>query len=236
MATGLYTVNSLVSYEKSDEFVTITMDDGKVNVMSMPMMTEINQALDQAEADGAVVILTGRQGIFSAGFDLSVFRQGPERLLEMMTTGAELAGRVMAFPTPVVTACNGHAYPMGAFLMLSADIRIGAEGPYRIGMNEVAIGITVPLFAIEIAKHRLTPAYFSRAVVNAEMFSPDAAIAAGFLDRVVPEEELLDASKQSARYLCGLDMASYRATKTKAKGSTLTGLRHAIETELTLDR
>ena len=228
-------MNNLVSYEKSDEFATITMDDGKVNVMSIPMMKEINHALDQAERDRTVVILTGRQGIFSAGFDLSVFDQGPERLQEMIRTGAELAERVMAFPTPVVTACNGHAYPMGAFLMLSADIRIGAKGPYKIGMNEVAIGITVPLFAIEIAKHRLTPAYFNRAVVNAEMFSPDQAVDAGFLDRAVAED-LLAVSKQSAKRLCELDMASYRATKTKAKGSTLTALRHAIETELTLEK
>ena len=229
-------MSNLVSYQRSDEFATITMDDGKVNAMSVPMMNEINHALDQAEVDNTVVILTGRQGIFSAGFDLSVFDQGPESLLEMMTTGAELAKRVMAFPTPVVTVCNGHAYPMGAFLMLSADIRIGARGPYKIGMNEVAIGITVPLFAIEIAKHRLTPAYFNRAVVNAEMFSPDEAVSAGFLDQAVPEQDLLDVSKQSARHLCELDMASYRATKTKTKGSTLTALSHAIETELTLEK
>ena len=228
-------MSNLVSYEKSDEFATITMDDGKVNVMSVPMMKEINHALDQAEVDSAVVILTGRQGIFSAGFDLSVFGDGPEHLQEMIRTGAELAERVMAFPTPVVAACNGHAYPMGAFLMLSADIRIGAKGPYRIGMNEVAIGITVPLFAIEIAKHRLTPAYFNRAVVNAEMFSPDEAVDAGFLDRAVAEEDLLEVSKQSAKRLCGLDMASYRATKTKAKASTLGMLKRAIETELALE-
>ncbi len=229
-------MSNLVSYEKSDDFATITMDDGKVNVMSIPMMKEINHALDQAEVDSTVVILTGRQGIFSAGFDLSVFDQGPERLQEMIRTGAELAERVMAFPTPVVTACNGHAYPMGAFLMLSADIRIGANGPYKIGMNEVAIGITVPLFAIEIAKHRLAPAYFNRSVVNAEMFSPDEAVDAGFLDRAVAEEDLLAVSKQSAKRLCELDMMSYRATKTKAKGSTLTALRQAIETELILEK
>ena len=59
----------------------------------------------------------------------------------MVRLGAELALRVLSFPRPVAIACNGHAYPMNAFLMLAADIRIGTEGAFGIGMNEVAIGI-----------------------------------------------------------------------------------------------
>ncbi len=227
-------MKNLVNYETRGQIAIATMDDGKVNAMSVAMMDAINHALDQAESDNAVVILTGRQGIFSAGFDLSVFKQGPERLREMIKTGAELAERVMGFPMPVVTACNGHAYPMGAFLMLSADARVGVDGPYNIGMNEVAIGITVPQFAIEIAKHRLTPAYFNRAVCNAEMFSPADAVKAGFLDLVVTEEELLEVSIQKAEELCKLDLNSYRATKKKAKREAFTAVRRAIESELTL--
>ena len=108
----------------------------------------------------------------------------------MVKAGAELALRILSFPSPVVAACQGNAYPMGAFLIMSSDHRIAAEGDYRIGMNEVAIGLTVPRFAIEVARQRLTPAYFSRVVMTAEMFGPAEAVTAGFFDRVVPADRL----------------------------------------------
>lgn len=117
--------------------------------MNIAMLDELHGAFDQASKDNAIVILIGREGIFSSGFDLNVFGQGAEMVLRMLTLGAELAEKVLSFPMPVITACNGHALPMGAFLMLSADRRICTEGEYKIGMNEVAIGLTVPYFAIE---------------------------------------------------------------------------------------
>src|SRR5205085_7112745 len=115
-----------------------------------------------------------------AGFDLKVFKQGREATLDMLRLGATLIERILGFPSPVVTVCTGHAYPMGAFLMLSADRRIGATGEFRIGLNEVAIGLTLPLFAIETARQRLSPAYFQRCVTG-EMYGPEEAIRAGFL-------------------------------------------------------
>jgi hypothetical protein len=151
----------LVSYEKTDGIAKISMDDGKVNVMSVAMLSELTAAFERAERDGVIVILTSaREGIFSAGFDTKILaNKDPQEVFEMVRLGAELAVRVLAFPRPVVTACPGHAYPMGAFLLLASDVRIGADGPYRIGLNEVAIGIPVPTFGLELARDRLLPAY-----------------------------------------------------------------------------
>ncbi len=162
-------MTDLVSYELDGPIATISMDDGKVNAFSIPMLEALHEALDRAERDGAVVVLTGREGYFSAGFDLKTLAGGSELLLEMLTLGATLAERILAFPRPVVCTCTGHAYPAGAFVLLASDMRIGAEGPYRIGLNEVKIGLTVPWFAIELARHRLHPASFDRTVVNATM-------------------------------------------------------------------
>jgi enoyl-CoA hydratase len=138
----------LVSYENRAGVATVSMDDGKVNVMSAAMLRELTTAFERAEKDGVTVILTSaRGGIFSAGFDTQILaRKDPQEVFEMVRLGAELAARVLAFPRPVVAACPGHAYPMGAFLLLASDIRIGAEGSYRIGLHEVAIGIPVPTF------------------------------------------------------------------------------------------
>ena len=107
------------------------MDDGKANVFSIPMLEALHAAFDHAEQDQTVVILTGQAGYFSAGFDLKVFTEDRGTITKMLTLGATLAERLLAFPTPTIAACGGHAYPAGAFLLMSADVRIGAEGPYK---------------------------------------------------------------------------------------------------------
>ena len=129
-------MNELISYDLNEGVATIVMDDGKSNTMSIAMLDELHKAFDQASNDKAVVILTGRETVFSSGFDLNVFGQGAENVLKMLSLGAELAERILSFPMPVITACNGHALPMGAFLMLSADRRICADGNYKIGSKD----------------------------------------------------------------------------------------------------
>jgi enoyl-CoA hydratase len=180
------------------------------------------------------VILTARGKHFSGGFDLKVFAKGSAQDQYMMLKGgAELALRVLSFPTPVVTACNGNAFPMGAFLIMSADHRIAAEGSYRIGMNEVAIGLTPPRFAIEIARQRLTPAYFSRTVMTGEMFGPAEAVTAGFFDRLVPADQLQAAASEMALALSKIDMASHTATKARARGAVIDTIRAMIDADIT---
>ncbi|MBW2191269.1 MAG: crotonase/enoyl-CoA hydratase family protein [Deltaproteobacteria bacterium] len=224
-------MGKLVSYEHSEGISTITMDDGKVNAMSVTMMQEINAALDQAEEHGSVVILTGREGVFSAGFDLAVFKQGMEPLMEMLRVGARLTERLLSFPFPVVAACNGHGIAMGSFLLMSTDVRIGVDGPFRIGMNEVAIGMTLPYFAVEIARQRLTPAYFNRGAILAEMYSPKEAVDPGFLDRVVAADQLMVTARETAIALSKLDMPAHAATKLRVRGTALEALRQAISSE-----
>jgi enoyl-CoA hydratase len=225
-------MSELVNYELDGRIATITMDDGKVNVFSIPLLRAVHAALDRAERDRAVVVLTGRESYFSAGFDLKVLTSEPERAVELLTLGATLAERVLSFPTPVVAACNGHAFPAGAFLLLSADCRIGVDGPFQIGLNEVKIGLTVPWFAIEIARQRLHPAYFDRTVVNATMYSPQEAIAPGFLDCVIAPAELAATSLAAAQALAGLDPQAHAATKLRARAGALEALRSAIQREL----
>ena len=222
-----------LTYELDGRTASITMDDGKVNVFSIPMLHSLHAAFDRAESDGAVVLLSGREGYFSAGFDLKVVA-GTDRdqIVEILTLGARLAERILSFPTPVVVACTGHAFPAGAFLLLSADLRIGASGPFRIGLNEVRIGMTVPLFAIEIARQRLHPAAFDRTVVSAHMYGPEEAVAAGFLDQVVAPEALRTASLEAAAALCELDFVAHKVTKLRARAGSLSALRSAIEREL----
>jgi enoyl-CoA hydratase len=229
------TMTELATYRLDGQIATIKMDDGKVNALSIPMLQTIHAAFDQAERDHAIVVLSGRENYFSAGFDLNVFAGERDQLLEMLTLGATLAERVLSFPQPVIVACTGHAVAAGAFPLLSADMRIAADGPFQIGLNEVKIGLTVPWFAIELARQRLHPTHFDRTVVNATMYNPREAVAPGFLDRVVAAEELGDVSLQAAAGLAQLDLAAHAATKLRARGGALKALRQAIETELTAE-
>jgi enoyl-CoA hydratase len=172
-----------------------------------------------------------RAGVWSAGFDLSVLRSGSADTQAMLRGGFEPAERLLGFPRPVVIACTGHAVAMGAFLLLSGDYRIAAAGPYKITANEVAIGLTVPEAAIAICRHRLAPAHFHRALALAEVYTPDAAIAAGFVDRVVPFGELADAARVTATRLAGLDITAHAATKLRARAPLLEALRAALSPE-----
>jgi enoyl-CoA hydratase len=220
-----------VSYQLEDSVATITMDDGKVNALSLEMLTELDAALDRAIAENAVVVLTGREGVFSAGFDLAVLRAGGDRAVAMLRAGFELAERVLSFPTPVLIACPGHAVAMGVFLLLSGDYRVGAAGPYKITANEVAIGLTMPRAAIEICRQRLSPSHFNSAVILAQVFSPEDAIVAGFLDRVVPASELADVARSAASALAKLDMDAHAATKLRAREDALKAIRAAIDAD-----
>lgn len=220
------------TYELDGRIATITLDDGKVNAFSIETLQALHRAFDRAAKDEAVVVLTGREGVFSAGFDLNVIRGGDaERVVEMLTLGATLAERIMSFPTPVLVAATGHCYPAGAFLLLSADARLAVDGPFRIGLNEVAIGLTLPWFAIELARHRLQPSYFDQTTVTGHMYSPREAVLAGFVDEVVAPDALPAAAAARASELAALDPRAHAATKRRVRQAALDALRRAIETD-----
>ena len=213
-------------YELADGIATITMDDGKVNALSSAMLGELMAHFDQAEADEAVVVLTGRASTLSAGFDL---RTEPDGWPEMLAAGAGLAERMLSFPRPVVVACNGNAIAMGAFLLLSADYRVGAAGDYRIGLNEVAIGLTLPWFGIALARHRLTRPYYDRCAVTGVTIGPGEAHAAGFLDHVVAPDAVAATARDGAAQLAGVNMAAHAATKLRVREEVLAGVRDGIQ-------
>jgi enoyl-CoA hydratase len=144
-------MTSAVTYTRTGLVSTVVMDDGKVNVFSIPMLHSLHEALDRAERHETVVLLKGRPGCFSAGFDLRTL-SGPHRdVVNLLRLGASLAERILSFPAPVAIACTGHAFPAGAFLLMAADVRLGADGPIRLGLNEVRIGLTLPWFAVVLA-------------------------------------------------------------------------------------
>jgi enoyl-CoA hydratase len=219
----------VVEYRTEDSFAVLSMDDGKANVLSPQMLSELGAALDRADGDGLAVLLRGRPGMFSGGFDLATLRSGGSASVDMLLGGFALSERLLSFHAPVVAACTGHAIAMASFLLLSVDYRIGAAGPYKIGANETAIGLPMPRYGVEICRQRLTPSHFQRTVINAEIFTPDEAVTAGYLDRVVVGEELDSLAREAVAGLAALDRATHTSTKLLARAQALEAVRAAIE-------
>lgn len=221
-------MSELISYHLEDGIATLTLNNGKVNAISPDVIGAFNAALDQAVTDRAVVIITGQPGILSGGYDLKVMTSGPKEAVSLVTAGSTLARRLLAHPFPVIVACPGHAVAKGAFILLSADYRIGVDGPFSIGLNEVQIGMTMHHAGIELARDRLRKSAFHRSVINGEMFDPQGAVDAGFLDKVVSAEELQGAALAAARQLKKINMTAHKNTKLKVRKALLDTLDAAI--------
>ncbi|MGX0955598.1 enoyl-CoA hydratase [Pseudomonas viridiflava] len=222
-------MSDLVSYQLDDGIATLTLNNGKVNAISPDAIAAFNAALDQSEKDRAVVIVTGQPGILSGGYDLKVMTSSPEAASSLVTEGSTLARRMLSHPFPIVIACPGHAIAKGAFLLLSADYRIGVEGPFNIGLNEVQIGMTMHHAGIELARDRLRKSAFNRSVINAEIFNPEGAMQAGFLDQVVSVEALSETARTVATQLKKINMNAHGKTKLKSRKAFLDTLDAAIE-------
>lgn len=221
-------MSEVVGYQLQDGVAVINLDNGKVNAVSHEVIDGLNKALDQAEADKAVVVLTGKPGILSGGYDLKIMQTSMDAAIGLVTAGSTLARRMLAHPFPIIVACPGHAVAKGAFLLLSADYRIGAAGAFQIGLNEVAIGMTMHHVGIELARGRLTTPAFHRSVINAEMFGPEAAVNAGFLDQVVAPEALMDTAMATAKAMKKLNMRAHKQTKLKSRAEFLATLDKSI--------
>ncbi|WP_026147654.1 crotonase/enoyl-CoA hydratase family protein [Robiginitomaculum antarcticum] len=225
-------MTNLVTTKIENGVAIITMDDGKANVLSTAMIGELNDALDAAEDAGAIVVLTGRDGMMSGGFNLKEMQAGPKQAMTLTSLGSKLARRILAFPRPVIYAASGHSIAMGAFLALACDYRMIKAGSFKVGLNETMIGMTMHNFGIELARYRLPLHYFNRCVINAEIFDPKGAIHAGFFDRVVPEEQWAMAGPMAAQMFAQLNKDAFSNTKIRSRKAVFEILDQAIEDDL----
>ncbi len=150
---------------------------------------------------------------------------------ELVTGGAELLMRIFTYPMPVVCACTGHALAMGSLVLLAADVRIGAAGDFKLGLNEVAIGMGLPIFATELARYRLTPSGFNAALLG-EVFGPEDAVAAGYLDRVVPADDVVQDALLTARRLAELRTGAVTHSKQHARGALAATILDTLEADM----
>ena len=223
-----------VTYEQQDSVAILTLDDGKANAISLVVVDEINEHLDRIDADVGLraVMIAGRPGRFSAGFDLAAMTGSPQGMRNLVRAGGRLAARLLMQPRPVVAACTGHALAMGALLLLSADHRIGAAGDWKIGLNEVSIGMPMPRWGVELAHHRLAPTQLEWRLLLGQTCTPQEAVSAGFLDRLVPAEDLPGEALAAARRLAELRTAAVAGTKERLRRELVERMLEDMDADL----
>ena len=218
------------TYLLVDDVAVLTMDDGKANAFSPDMIATVNGLLDQAESEAKVVVLTGRDGIYSGGFDLRVIRgDDPQAAIDMRLSGTRLMMRLYGLPLRLVIAASGHAIALGAFCLLTGDYRIGTAGDFRVGLNETSIGMSLPPFGLMLARERLSKRYLTRATMAATMFSSAEAKDAGFLDDVAPKGELRERALDVARSYLSLDGVAYASVKQALRGESIAAVLNGLE-------
>jgi enoyl-CoA hydratase len=217
-----------------DGVAVLRFDDGKANVLSHAAIDAFEAALDRATDEARAVCIVGREGKLCAGFDLAVMTGEPEGVRHLVSRGAELLMRIYLHPQPVVVAVTGHAVAAGALLALACDVRIGADVPAKIGLNETSIGMPLPQFAAELARDRLTPTTLTRATLTAEIYDPAGAVEVGYLDRVVPADEVIEAAIAEAIRLSAYRPGAYARTKEVLRGATVDRIQAGTAADLAL--
>ena len=224
--------NDSVHYELHETIAVIRLDDGKANAVSHALISNLTAGLARAAQEAKAVILTGRPGRFSAGFDLSVLNSGSNAARALVTAGAKMLLQIFTHPQPVIAASTGHSIAAGAFMLLASDTRLGTEGDFKIGLNEVAIGMTLPEFGMMFARERLSKRHFTNAAIQARLYNPTDAVDVGFLDRVCSADTLLDEALAEAHQLAKLDLSAYGRTKERARGALAEQVRVGLEEDL----
>ena len=225
--------NGTVSAEQRGKVLVVSVDDGKANAFSVPMLAALDAQIDTAEADDGIgaVVIAGNDRAFFAGFDLNVIRGGDQAAIrELVSAGGAMVRRAYGASVPVVAACTGHAVAAGALLLLGCDQRVGPDAPVKIGLNEVAIALTLPDWAMTISKERLSRRHLQRCVANARLLDGTGAVEAGYLDEAVAPDAVIDRAVEVAAELADtLDPRAYVGTVKALRGDVLADMDASIE-------
>jgi enoyl-CoA hydratase len=221
-----------LQYVVNERIATIVHDDDGANTLTTEVFEAYFELLDRAEVDDAVgaVVIRGRDGFFSAGMDLKWMRTiDHEELGTIGPNMASLAHRLFIFPKPVIAAVTGHAIAGGAIILLACDRSIGVEGEYKIGLNEVALGIPFGGFAMKLAQSHLTPSAFGSGLLHGETFRPTRALELGYLDELAPAAEFDARVASVAARAAELSPFAYQLTKQAMRSELAAEIEEQVE-------
>lgn len=193
----------------------LTLDRPPANAENETLLSDLHAALDRAGADRAVraVVLTGQGRFFSGGFDLSAPRREEGEVAVMTALFRDTHVKLLTLPKPTLAMMNGHAIAGGLVLVLACDYRLGLDGDYKIGLNEVAIGASYPKVALEIVRLRLTHQRAAELLLGAAIYPASQAIRLGVVDELLPAEQLEATVMRRAERMGAFPRQAYVHTK-----------------------
>ena len=215
-----------VSLDLQDDVALITMDDGKKNAITTEALADLNVAMDKAEADAKAVVLAGRPGSFCAGFHLPTMTSGDiDAIRALSHGGGSFALRLWSSPKPLVAACTGHAFTIGAIWMCACDTRVGERGDVKIGMTETKMGMGFGTWPLEPLKARLSQQLWVPTIVQSRVYDADGAVEAGFLDEVVEAGQGVERACAIAAELAQLPGKAYGVNKLITRTESIEAMR-----------
>ncbi|MFT5579368.1 MAG: enoyl-CoA hydratase [Paraglaciecola psychrophila] len=217
-----------MEYQLKDNTALISIDDGKANAMNHSFIDSLGECLDRAEKEASAVILQGREGMFSAGFDLKELAKGEDEATQLVNRGMAMITRLYALPLPLISVCAGHAFGMGAFILLASDNRLGSNTDYKVNLPETAIGMSFNPVLMSLIKAHVTPRHQTMAALQSRKFTPAESITAGFLDQLMDTDQLLTEAFSLAKELSNLPAAQYGTNKQFLREAPLKVMRDAL--------
>ncbi len=219
----------MVGFNVDNDIAFLTLNNGKANAFGHEQIDAVIEGLDRAKAEAKAVVLAGTPGMFSAGYDLNEVKKGKEAVAALLDGGSRLMLRMLDHPQPVVAACTGHAVALGALILLACDTRVGADGAFKIGLNETRIGLPLPVFAFELTRARIAKARQRNVILEAQMYDPQRAAALGFLDEVVEPDRLMSRASEVASQLGQYPAEIYARHKAEILAEPTQAIRSSIE-------
>ncbi len=213
-----------MEYSLENNIAVLHFDDGKVNAVGHQFIDDMVEGLNKAQSEASAVMIKGKDGIFSAGFDLKELQKGEKEFTSLVNRGFKLLTRLFSHPQPTVAVCNGHAAGMGAFLLLASDTRVGATGDYKINLPETSIGMHFNETLTALIYARVDCRYQTMTMVQSQPLTPELAVKAGFLDIVVAPEQLLAQATGYAQGLAELPAEFYKINKLDLRSGPLASM------------
>ena len=213
-----------IGFERDGECGVIRMDDGKANAMDAAFFAGLDRAMDEAEASGCRgLVFAGRPGFFSGGLNVKTLPTlDPGQLKELHRSFAHTMARAALLPVPTAAACAGHAVAGGFILALACDLRLIEDGPFRLQMNEVLIGIALPSWVLAITQPVVPPQRHAEVLLHGKAYASKEAVAAGFFDELVmPGSDLVARAKERLAPLATLDPQAYALSKRRMRGPAI---------------
>jgi len=220
----------IATLSKENDISIIKLDDGKANAFSYDMLSQVNELLKKVPRDSGALVITGREGLFSGGFDLKTLATGDiEKITKMVQLGYRLLLELFSFDRPIVAAVSGHSIALGLFVTCSADYRIAIDGKYVCQANEVRNNMDIPTQILEIIRARVNKKYFYSAVYHSDAYSVQDSIEVGYIDEVVSEDQFMKRVMEKAKELATLPHPFYANTKKTAQDDVRQKIADAID-------